>query len=77
MKNDWILKKIKSLLKEKEIKMENFSKEIGISVGEFSKILSGERANYFKHLPQIALSLDVDFHDLVAPPASWRQRHLR
>lgn len=64
---DWILENIKKIIKEKGLKVENVSNAIGISKGEFSKILSGQRDNYPKYLPQIADSLEVSFHQLVTP----------
>ena len=33
---DWILENIKRIIKEKNLKVENISKAIGISSGEFS-----------------------------------------
>jgi transcriptional regulator with XRE-family HTH domain len=71
-KIDWILNNIKGILKEKALKVETVSSEIGISKGEFSKILSGEREQYFKYLPQISQSLGVSFHQLVTPPPHKR-----
>ncbi len=65
MENDWILSNIKKIIKEKNLKLENVSNDIGKSTGEFSKILNGERKNYFSDLPKIAQALDVDFHTLV------------
>jgi hypothetical protein len=39
--------------------VENVSNAIGISKGEFSKILSGQRKDYFKYLPLLAENLEV------------------
>lgn len=63
--NDWILPKIKKLVKEKQIKIEHIAKTIGISNGEFSKILNGERRNYYKYLPAIAEYFDIPFLNIV------------
>lgn len=65
MENDWILRNIRTMMKDKDLKMENFSRDIGISVGEFSKILNGQRKNYYDHLPKMAELLGVSFHELV------------
>lgn len=62
-------------MKEKSIKVETVSTEIGISKGEFSKILSGEREQYYKHLPLIAQSLGVSFHELVTPKGIVQNNH--
>ncbi len=64
---DWILENIRNIMHEKHIKVENISSAIGISNGELSKILNGERKDYFKHLPNIAKVLEVSFHQLVTP----------
>jgi transcriptional regulator with XRE-family HTH domain len=74
-KKDFILENIKDIMKNKSIKVETVSTGIGISKGEFSKILSGERENYFKHLPQIAHSLGVSFHELVTPKSVVQNNH--
>jgi len=74
-KKDWILENIKDIMKEKSIKVETVSTEIGISKGEFSKILSGEREQYYKHLPLIAQSLGVSFHSLVTPKGLVQNNH--
>ena len=62
---DWILENIRILMKEKGIKVENLFPAIGISQGELSKILSGQRSDYFKHLPNFAIALGVTYHQLV------------
>lgn|GEM_PF-2332174 len=67
IENEWIIENIRTLLKEKEVKVENISREIGISQGEFSKIINGQRKDYFKYLPQITESLGVSYHRLVIP----------
>ncbi len=67
LEKDWILENIKKKLNEKQVKVETISKEIGISKGEFSKILSGQRKDYYKYLPQIAAFFGVTFHQLVTP----------
>ena len=59
--NDWILPKIKKLIREKQTKVENLAKFIGISQGELSKILNGERLNYYKHIPAIAEYFNIPF----------------
>ena len=63
--NDWILPKIKKLIREKQTKLEILAKFIGISQGEFSKILNGERLNYYKHIPAIADYFNLSFLELV------------
>ncbi len=63
--NDWILPKIKKLIKEKQTKLEILAKFIGISQGELSKILSGERLNYYKYIPAIADYFEIPFLSLV------------
>jgi transcriptional regulator with XRE-family HTH domain len=63
--NDWILPKIKKLIREKHTKLEILAKFIGISQGEFSKILKGERLNYYKHIPAIADYFEIPFLSLV------------
>ncbi len=64
---DWILDNIRNIMKEKSIKVENLATSIGNSKGELSKILNGERKDYFKYLPDIAKGLNVSFHNLVSP----------
>jgi DNA-binding Xre family transcriptional regulator len=76
MEKDWILDNIKRVLAEKQIKVETVSNEIGISKGEFSKILSGQRKDYFKYLPQIAESIETTFHELVTPPHIVQNNHV-
>ena len=63
--NDWILPKIKKIIKERQTKIEHIAKSIGVSNGEFSKILNGERLNYFKHIPAIADYFNLSFLELV------------
>ena len=75
MQKDWILDNIKRILAEKQIKVETVSNEIGISKGEFSKILSGQRKEYFKYLPQIAESIQITFHELVTPTQIIQNNH--
>lgn len=65
MKKDWILTNIENIMRQKGLFAENVSRDIGISKGEFSKILSGQRQDYPKHLPKIAESLNVSYQDLV------------
>ncbi len=65
IENDWILPKIKKIIKERQTKIEHIAKSIGISNGEFSKILNGERLNYFKHIPAIADYFNLSFLELV------------
>jgi transcriptional regulator with XRE-family HTH domain len=65
IENDWILAKIKKIIKERQTKIEHIAKSIGISNGEFSKILNGERLNYFKHIPAIADYFNLSFLELV------------
>jgi hypothetical protein len=64
--NDWILPKIKKIIKERQTKIEHISKSIEISNGEFSKILNGERLNYYKHIPAIADYFEIPFLSLVS-----------
>ena len=63
--NDWILPKIKKIIKERQTKIEHIAKSIGVSNGEFSKILNGERLNYYKHIPAIADYFNLSFLELV------------
>lgn len=65
IENDWILPKIKKIIKERQTKIVHISKSIGISNGEFSKILNGERLNYYKHIPAIADYFNLSFLELV------------
>lgn len=65
---DWILENIRQILRDTGIKEEYLAGHLGISQGELSKILSGQRKDYPKYLPQIAESLKVSFHRLVLPP---------
>lgn len=65
IENDWILPKIKKIIKERQTKIVHIAKSIGISNGEFSKILNGERLNYFKHIPAIADYFNLSFLELV------------
>jgi lambda repressor-like predicted transcriptional regulator len=60
MTKDWILANIENIMREKGLKLETVSKEIGISKGEFSKILSEQRKDYPKYLVKIAEILEVD-----------------
>ena len=60
-----ILENIRKILQEKGIKVENISKEIGISKGEFSKIMNGQRKDYSKYLHRIAESLNLTYHQLI------------
>ena len=63
--NDWILPKIKILIREKQTKLEIWAKFIDISQGELSKILNGERLNYYKYIPAIADYFEIPFLSLV------------
>ena len=65
IENDWILPKIKKIIKERQTKIVHIAKSIGISNGEFSKILNGERLNYYKHIPAIADYFNLSFLELV------------
>jgi transcriptional regulator with XRE-family HTH domain len=76
-KKDWIIENIHSFMKDKGMKLDTISSTIGISHGEFSKILKGEREQYYKHLPQIAHVLGVTYHDLVKQNTSTIQDNLR
>ena len=67
MEQDWIIDNIRNLLEERRTKVETISKEIGISKGEFSKILNGKREDYFKYLQAIADFFNVGFRELVKP----------
>ena len=64
---DWILDNIRNVIAQKGIKLESLSTSIGITQGELSKILNGERKDYFKHLSSIAKELHVSVHYLVMP----------
>ena len=68
--NDQILPKIKKLIREKQTKVENLAKFIGISQGELSKILNGERLNYYKHIPAIAEYFNIPFLSFVKENSS-------
>ena len=65
IENDWILPKIKKIIKQRQTKIVHIAKSIGISNGEFSKILNGERLNYYKHIPAIADYFNLSFLELV------------
>ncbi|MBL7788228.1 MAG: helix-turn-helix transcriptional regulator [Chitinophagales bacterium] len=65
IKNDWILKNINQLIDEKGIKLEYISAKLGISQGEVSKILKGERECYTKYVYQFSQILNEPYHDLV------------
>ncbi|HEY1047406.1 MAG TPA: helix-turn-helix transcriptional regulator [Bacteroidia bacterium] len=65
MLNDWILSNIRRLIKQKNLKMSYVASRIGVSEGEFSKILNGYRINYYDKLPLLSEILEVDFHELV------------
>lgn len=54
IKNDWILKNINQLIDDKGIKLEYISAKLGISQGEVSKILKGERECYTKYVYQFS-----------------------
>lgn len=72
---DWILDNIKKIIREKNLKVENVSKAVGISSGEFSKIINGQRINYYEHLPKIAEVCGVTFHELVKQESSVIQNN--
>jgi len=65
---DLILGNLRKILQEKGVKVENISRGIGISKGEFSKILSGQRKDYAKHLHRMADYLNVSYHHLMNTP---------
>lgn len=67
MNSDWIIENIKNLIHQKGIKVENISKDLGISKGEFSKIMNGQRKDYIKYLPAIADYLKVGYKVLLLP----------
>jgi transcriptional regulator with XRE-family HTH domain len=67
---DWILLKIKKIIKERQTKIEHIAKSIGVSNGEFSKILNGERLNYYKHIPAIAEYFNIPFLSFVKEDSS-------
>lgn len=71
MNSDWIIENIKNLIHEKGIKVENISRELGISKGEFSKIINGQRKDYIKYLPAIAECLKVGYRVLLLPKDSY------
>lgn len=64
-KNDWILENIRGIMRLKGIKSSILATELGISQGELSKILNGERKNYTEILPLMSQKLGVSFHELV------------
>jgi transcriptional regulator with XRE-family HTH domain len=73
LEKDWILENVKNIIAEKQLKVENISNAIGISKGEFSKILNGQRKDYFKYLPLLAENLGVSFHQLVKNEPKYNQ----
>lgn len=64
---DWILQNIRNKMKESDTKVEVLGKYLEISGSEVSKILHGQRKNYFHYLPKIADFFRISFHELVQP----------
>lgn len=64
---DYIPDNIRHYRKEFNVKLESLAKELGISLGEMSKIENGQRTDYYKYLPQIANTLGIEFVQLVSP----------
>lgn len=65
VKNDWILRNINKLIDEKGIKLEYISAKLGISQGEVSKILKGERDSYTKYVYQFSQILNEPYHEII------------
>jgi len=61
---DQTLNNIAYYMRSRHIKVENMARALGISAGEFSKILNGQRKHYHKHLPGIAAYLNIDLQAL-------------
>lgn len=59
-----IIENIKHEIKIQNLKLDFIAKSLGISIGEFSKILSGERKNFYKYLFAISNILNVEFMKL-------------
>lgn len=60
-----LLESIKELIKRKNMKMEVVAKDLGISCGELSKVLSGKRKRPMKYLPKLIEILNISISDLV------------
>ena len=60
-----ILSNIKHYMEKNQEKTETFAKKIGLSSGELSKILRGERQNFIKHLDKFSKALGVSLDDLL------------
>ena len=73
--NDSVLSKIALHMRIRHVKVENMARALGISAGEFSKILNGQRKHYQKHLPGIAAYLNLDLHALSASDAGSKTDH--
>ena len=65
IKNDWVLDNINKIISKKGIKLEYISAKLGISQGEVSKILKGERECYTKYVYQFSQILNEPYHDIV------------
>ena len=65
IKNDWVLDNINKIISKKGIKLEVISTALGISQGEVSKILKGERECYTKYVYQFSQILNEPYHDIV------------
>jgi transcriptional regulator with XRE-family HTH domain len=65
LKNDWVLRNINKLIEEKGMKLEYISAKLGISQGEVSKILKGERDSYTKYVYQFSQILNEPYHEII------------
>jgi transcriptional regulator with XRE-family HTH domain len=65
IQNDCILNNVRIIAKRKGIKLSTFAKDLGISQGELSKILGGERRDYMKYFPVFVKILHVNPSELL------------
>jgi hypothetical protein len=73
--NDSVLNKIALQMRIKQVKVENISRALGISAGEFSKVINGQRKQYHKYLPGIAAYLEMSPQELLKPEEHGSTRH--
>jgi transcriptional regulator with XRE-family HTH domain len=64
-KSNYILDNINEVIKAKKIKLEFIAHKLGISQGEVSKILNGDRKEYEKYIYDFSKILDIDYQELV------------
>jgi transcriptional regulator with XRE-family HTH domain len=64
-KSNYILDNINEAIKAKKIKLEFIAHKLGISQGEVSKILNGDRKEYEKYIYDFSKILDIDYQELV------------